>query len=143
MSEEVLHTVVYISTAIHLMSVLELEKILQDSRRYNLEHGITGVLLYCDGAFAQCIEGKPEDVAAAYARIKASSRHRNVTELLNEPIQARSFPDWQMGFLGPREASSLALPESEWHRVDEARGAVSANSLVFPMMRKLRESLNV
>lgn len=143
MSEHTLHTIVYISTATRLMSVPELEEILRRSRQCNGEQGVTGLLLYSDGAFAQCIEGNLESVDATYARIKTSSQHRNITELLNEPIQARSFPDWQMGFLGPREASAISLPESEWRWVDEARGAVSAHSLVFPMMRKLRESLNV
>ena len=121
----------------------DLERILTDSRQFNRDHQITGVLLYNDGTFAQCIEGEVADVEAVYRRIRASRLHHTLTEILSEPVAARSFPDWHMGFLGPQETKGLSLAEAEWTRLGNESGKVSSATHVHSLIRILRESLNV
>jgi hypothetical protein len=102
-------SLVNISASSHLMSDIELETILEQSRRNNLDIGVTGMLLYYEGAFMQLLEGTEEMVRALYERIRLDPRHRGVVPLLEEYIAERSFPDWSMGYyrLMPDEAAHV------------------------------------
>lgn len=139
-----LRTVVYASTAAHLMSFEELEALLKEARDLNERDGITGVLLYNDGSFTQCIEGEEAAVLDTFARIVASRRHHSIFELLNEPIAGRSFPDWHMGFFGPPGVRSLSegREHGEWQRLGEP-GGVAWDSLAYNLMSSFRSSLRV
>lgn len=138
-----LHVIVYISTATRPMSQHDLEALLHEARRLNAEDGITGVLLYNNGTFAQCVEGAPAAVRRAYGRISRSRRHHDIVEILNEPAERRSFPDWHMGFLGSPEFRALSLPAPEWQRVGGESGPVSAHSLAMVLMNDLRQHVGV
>lgn len=63
--------IVYISTAINLMSEAALIEILKTSRKKNHQHNITGLLLYSGGTFIQLIEGAAADVNLVYEAIEA------------------------------------------------------------------------
>jgi Sensors of blue-light using FAD len=78
-----LRTIVYVSSATHRLSEAEMEALLLDARERNQRHGITGILLYGEGNFMQCIEGLPDDVELIYARICAT-RHATLATLLAE-----------------------------------------------------------
>ncbi len=93
-----LYRLLYMSTARHDMSDGDLEAILVDARRANAAAGITGMLLYGDRHFLQCLEGERQTVEALYDRIAADPRHRGMTRLIAGPIDERAFPDWSMGF---------------------------------------------
>jgi len=54
-------------------------RILAKSRKNNAERGIVGGLFFGDGCFLQCLEGPDEAVDRLYERIRADSRHRDVT----------------------------------------------------------------
>lgn len=73
--------------------------ILEDSRKHNLERGITGILCtYSPGnVFLQVLEGGRETVNALYAAIVRDPRHREVTILDYEEIAERRFAGWRMG----------------------------------------------
>lgn len=108
------HHIIYISTADHLMTAEELSTILVESRQWNQDHGITGMLLYVEGIFAslgkrnvesafagrfmQILEGSREEVEKIFNMIKEDSRHFNITPLENAPSSSRYFESWQMGF---------------------------------------------
>jgi Sensors of blue-light using FAD len=109
-----LRSIVYLSTAVSLFTEQELESLLVTARRSNLENGITGVLLYSDGNFMQCLEGSQASVQSTYDRILASRKHKNVVKLLDRGIAARSFADWQMGFAQPTKSELLALTTARW-----------------------------
>ncbi|MGZ3873285.1 MAG: BLUF domain-containing protein [Mucilaginibacter sp.] len=102
--------IAYISTAIKLLADAELLEILRTARTNNLEHHITGVLLYSGGTFIQALEGGPEDVDKIFAAIEKDNRHKNVLKLIDEPLSERSFPDWEMGFaaIDPDSAKEIA-----------------------------------
>jgi len=92
----------------------ELSSILEDSRQWNYDHGITGMLLYVEGIFAsfekrniesstsgrfmQILEGSKDEVENIFNKIKQDPRHFNVTTLQNAPSPDRYFEFWQMGF---------------------------------------------
>ena len=108
------HHIIYISTADHLMTTKELSTILEESRQWNQDHGITGMLLYVEGIFAslgkrnvesaiagrfmQILEGSREEVEIIFNKIKQDPRHCNVTPIENAPSSGRYFESWQMGF---------------------------------------------
>jgi len=73
--------------------------ILDHSRKYNLEHGITGILCaYTPGnVFLQLLEGGRAAVNALYGNIVRDPRHCDVTLLDYAEITERRFASWRMG----------------------------------------------
>ncbi|WP_416276575.1 BLUF domain-containing protein [Pedobacter sp. MR2016-24] len=55
---ELLHYVIYISKAGKLLTEEELIDLLEESRAWNLSHGITGMLMYLEGNFLHLFEGR-------------------------------------------------------------------------------------
>jgi hypothetical protein len=91
-------SIVYASSAVRLFNRAELIELLEASHKANLEHGITGMLLYRGGNFIQVIEGEDDAVLQLYQNIKADPRHRNIILLSQDPITYRQFAEWGMGF---------------------------------------------
>ena len=67
-------------------------------RKKNARLGITGLLLYKGGNFIQTIEGEESRINDLYDSIGADPRHHGLIRVLSEPLAARKFPDWSMGF---------------------------------------------
>lgn len=88
----------YVSTASRLMSQSDLLELLGVAREKNARSAVTGMLLYKDMSFLQVLEGAAETVHELYAHIRDDSRHERVKTLFDEPIEARDFPDWTLGF---------------------------------------------
>jgi hypothetical protein len=78
----------------------EVDNILAISRANNSRDGITGALMFNAGCFAQVLEGPLDQVEAAFERIQQDERHGEVSLLALEPVAARAFPNWAMGFVG-------------------------------------------
>jgi hypothetical protein len=76
----------------------ELVSIAASASRNNLRNNVTGMLLYAGGNFLQVLEGEPAMVQATYQRICRDPRHRNILQLLQEPVSNRHFSRWSMGF---------------------------------------------
>lgn len=89
---------IYHSLAVDHITEQDIRDILEEARTFNLEHNITGLLLFHDGEFIQILEGDDEDVKDIYVKIKEDHRHRLVRLLETSPIPNRTFPDWQMAF---------------------------------------------
>lgn len=92
-----LSQLVYISVRASECSDAEIQKILDASIRKNGKIDITGVLLYSDKKFLQCLEGEYDQIMNLYNTIKLDKRHKNVVLITVGPIKERSFPSWQMG----------------------------------------------
>ena len=99
----------YVSNAVAFMSLNELTAMLEQARQNNAELGITGMLLYKDKSFLQVLEGNADAVHGLYSRIQQDERHEKVKTLFDEPVEARDFPEWTMGFqnLDGTDLSSL------------------------------------
>ena len=72
--------------------------ILERSRGYNMEHGITGIpCTYTEGSvFLQVLEGGRAAVNKLYASIVCDPRHREVTLLDYAEVPERRFASWRM-----------------------------------------------
>lgn len=88
----------YDSVAVRPWSQRELQGLLEQARRHNLEVGVTGMLLYRDGRFFQLLEGSEHVVRRLYAGIVADPRHRDVTLARESRRVLRQFPSWTMAF---------------------------------------------
>ena len=89
---------VYTSMARSLFGKADIEHIVAVSREKNLQHGITGVLLYKSGSIVQILEGEEADVRQLYANIQKDRRHLNVALIYTQTMEKREFPEWTMGF---------------------------------------------
>ena len=113
-SSSLLHAIVYVSASVPPVTAASLEDLLLEARRLNRESGVTGALLHSDGSFMQYFEGTPDAVAATWERIRGSRRHTRITELMNEPVPRREFPDWEMALAQPAASELLALSTARW-----------------------------
>jgi hypothetical protein len=100
---------IYSSAAVPAFAEDGIPELLERIRASNAFCGITGMLLYIERCFFQVLEGEPQTVDAVFQTILADARHKHVTLIIREPIRARSFGEWTMGFatLGRLEAAEL------------------------------------
>ena len=97
---------VYRSLASPTIDHPQIEEILEQARRFNEDHDITGCLVFHQGIFLQYLEGKQTTVLELYSRIKKDIRHTAVTLLESGHIYSREFDTWSMAYqnvLGPNE----------------------------------------
>ena len=110
-------TIVYVSSATWDLADNDLETLLIEARALNLENAVTGILLYSEGNFMQCLEGPALAVQETMIRILASSKHKDILILLKEAVDHRCFPDWQMGFAQATRSDLLALSTASWESI--------------------------
>ncbi len=105
-----MYHLVYTSHAVRQLSEEDLIELLKESRLFNLEHGITGMLLYIQGKFIQVLEGSKDEVIQLFDRIATDPRHTRVAVISEGDSTHRIFKDWSMGFrrLTNAEASELS-----------------------------------
>lgn len=130
-----IRAIVYVSAAVDSMSDPILEALLIEARRLNKESGITGALIHSDGVFMQYFEGECDPMEQTYARIRRSSLHSRIVELMNEPIAAREFPEWQMALAQPSRSVILALATSDWVVQGARTSARATDSVGFSLLR--------
>lgn len=92
-----LSQLIYVSVRASECSDSEIQKILESSIHNNAKIDITGVLLYSDKKFLQCLEGDYDEIMALYDKIKLDKRHKNVVLITVGMIKECFFPSWQMG----------------------------------------------
>jgi hypothetical protein len=130
------HQLIYFSSATHSFCEIELEELLERSRRKNKLNGITGVLVYHDRTFLHLLEGDKCAVQSLYARIRLDPRHMVTTILSESAVSKRSFRGWNMGLLNADLTPLWELPGftpafDELHSFDEAVGDPSLVKKLF------------
>lgn len=98
MDESGLYSLIYISASKALMDEKGLLDLLVQSRTYNKAHHITGMLLYCEGAFIQVLEGTKDEVETLFKKIRRDERHHMISVIKRGPVPRRCFSRWEMGF---------------------------------------------
>lgn len=79
------------------------------SRRFNEDHGITGVLIFDGQRFVQYIEGPEQQVIALARKISFDTRHIGFTvQHQAAGMTYRLFPDWTMAYLSADDSEPLA-----------------------------------
>ena len=96
-----LYQVIYASVSTRPIDEEELLTMLKRSREKNSRLGITGMLLHCDHAFIQALEGPKDRVMELFRVIQEDARHSRIAVLFEGPINQRSFSHWSMGFKRP------------------------------------------
>ncbi len=109
-----LQAVAYSSKAARQLGPYNLDELLMDARSFNERLGVTGALLFGGGEFFQYFEGSPSAVATVYARIKRSTLHNDLVELLNQATDARQFFHWHMGFAQPAHTVVQQISNEHW-----------------------------
>lgn len=104
---KMLATLTYQSRAVNLLSEAELHTLLQKAQARNKAADITGLLIYDDGRFFQCLEGPADSLEMVWAAIQRDTRHTDVELLGNSPTSTRFFANWDM-----RLAQSLSSVNS-------------------------------
>lgn len=122
-------SLIYVSSAVKPFNDAELEDLLVDARNFNKANALTGVLLYADGNFIQCLEGPADSVLRAYDRVRASRRHKGLIELSRASVQQRSFASWEMGLSRPSKAEFISI--SKALSLASAKDSSSAISIEF------------
>ena len=112
-----LRCIAYVSSAVRLLAIDELDALLTDARAFNASAGVTRVLLHHAGGFFQCFEGPPEVTAQVYDRIRKSRTHHTILELLDERTERRIFSNWLMGSSQVAESTALSLQSASWRRL--------------------------
>lgn len=95
---EVIHQLIYVSSASWLFSDADLIRLLLEARHNNERLGITGMLVYCDGTFIQVLEGERSVVEQLFQQIEQDPRHHRCVVLLRQDHSGRAFDGWSMGF---------------------------------------------
>ena len=121
MPSDTLHRLVYMSTAVGVLRADELDRIYFRAKSANAQAGITGLMLFYEGAFLQVLEGSAAGVASLLDRIRRDRRHANITVLEAGPAEDRLFPDAPMRFIAARN-----LSPGEKQAFSDLRHAVSA-----------------
>ena len=94
----------YTSTASRPLSKSDLENILMNARKTNLQEQVTGLLLFTEGKFLQYLEGPHSGVLKVFDIIKKSKLHQEITEVSQKPLGRREYGDWSMAFLADVDA---------------------------------------
>ena len=131
--------VAYTSRSNPPIASADLDRLLMDSRSYNSQRGVTGVLLFGAGQFMQYIEGLPTDVEHVYGRIRRSTLHGDMVELEQRRISKRVFSKWFMGF---REAPASVLQKLSQQQWARERPWVEDHSTESPGMHELLKFLD-
>jgi len=105
------------------MSDEMLSELLVEARDFNLEHDITGLLLYGREHFYQILEGGMLNVGNLFGRIRRDKRHLDVTLIAERDIETRAFSNWWMGF--QKLASTNLENEPVFHEVRDAGDLVT------------------
>jgi len=95
----IMYYLIYISTAVKLMSQDDLADILTKSRANNIAKKVTGILLYSQGTFIQALEGDEEAVMETYHKIEKDGNHKNLVIIITGTSKQRVFADWSMAFI--------------------------------------------
>lgn len=98
MENEKVYHLSYVSTACDNLCIDGIQELLQLSMAYNQEHGISGILLYCNKHFFQIIEGDEKEVKALYEKIQVDSRHDNLIKIQEGYFCSRQFKNYNMAF---------------------------------------------
>jgi len=93
-----LYSLTYMSSAVRLPTEAEINHLLTRARIRNEREQVTGILLYDEGSFFQVIEGPKDGLERVYSAILADPLHRDVLELLYDPIDKREFEGWSMAY---------------------------------------------
>ncbi|WP_414605439.1 BLUF domain-containing protein [Stenotrophomonas pavanii] len=124
-----LQSIVYASEARSGLASDEVDALTRAASRFNVEAGVTGVLLHDGLRFLQYFEGPEDGVAVVYSRILAATSHREIIELGRGRAAIRRFPYWAMRLVPVVSSDLRELTGLNWDGLrlyDAATGGVGS-----------------
>ena len=111
---------IYTSVQTRVLTPQEISELVEYSRRSNAERQLTGILLHVGSTFFQVLEGPREEIDLLYAKILKDPRHKQIAQIIYEPIPHRFFGEITMSlaWLSPVELSA-ALEEDDSERLEK------------------------
>lgn len=104
-----MHLIVYTST--YTGNTHEVPSVLfnitEIAKTYNEKYSITGLLFLHGDCFVQIIEGARQSLEGLMSILDSDKRHKDIIRLVDEPIQARSYSDWNMDSFNLSDSQSL------------------------------------
>lgn len=131
-----LRAIAYASEAILGLSIDHLDDLIRYAARFNLDMGITGVLLYDGSRFLQYIEGPPDAIGVAYGRILAARSHHEFVELGRGHVSRRVFPYWSMQMLPAEPLEIRRVAQGDWSWLSRAGGLRRLEEVVLPHVNR-------
>lgn len=99
----------YRSEIAHNADIGCVANIVKVSRRFNEDHGITGILIFDGQRFVQYLEGPQQEVTELARKISLDIRHIHFTpQHQTQGITHRLFTDWTMAYISTDDAEPLA-----------------------------------
>lgn len=102
------------------------------SQRNNERLGLTGILLYTGGHFAQLLEGSEETMRQMMWRISEDSRHTAMRKLFTKPVATHSMASWSMRLVEAHVTDRLV-----GQLVDAAQPSIGTATELLSLMRQL------
>ncbi|ATW04184.1 BLUF domain-containing protein [Sphingorhabdus sp. YGSMI21] len=96
MSNEMISSISYISTARAGLTDADFQAILEEASKRNETLGLTGLLTFNGLNFMQTLEGSKKSVGECIRLIEADRRHDGLVFFDRREIKHREFPDWRM-----------------------------------------------
>lgn len=93
------YAISYVSSVNPELTEEEIQTVLNFSRNWNIDHQITGILLYSEGNFFQVLEGEKELLESLFSRIEKDKRHRNVMVIFEKEVSEVKFDTYQSDFI--------------------------------------------
>lgn len=100
---------VYVSASQENWTEDKLLDLIKRANSFNLQHSITGYLLYAQDKFMQYIEGEEAELDALYARIAKDPRHQILNCLEQSFSEGRRFPNWSMNRLNQNQLVAIGM----------------------------------
>jgi len=113
-----IHYLIYISRMSGGVDDVQLNMLMNNSRSFNISHGITGFLLSFDDVFMQYIEGDAEQIRNLFGTISKDRRHKDVKILAEGELEKRLFNNWGMGY---RRLESSLLSDRSSQRISSGK----------------------
>lgn len=117
-----LHRIIYMSTAVGVLRAEELDRIYLRAQAANARAGLTGLMLFYEGAFLQVLEGPTAGVTSLMEKIRRDRRHSGLVVLESSSTTERNF-DNSLNFVSARKLSA-----GEKQAFSELRQAVAARA---------------
>jgi len=113
----------------------ELSRIHKTASEVNAKFDITGILVFGNDYFLQCIEGEREAVNRLYTNILLDSRHERSVLLEFAEVHERDFDEWSMKLV------LLTKDKAKWIRRFSGTSDFDPYQLTAQSARKLLLSL--
>ena len=124
-----IRAIAYASEAVEHLLLDHIDDLARDSASFNLQAGVTGVLLFDGSRFLQYIEGPEDSINIVHSRILGASSHREVVELARGRMPERRFPYWSMRLLPAEPTELRAVAHADWRNLPRC-GAISVLAAV-------------